>query len=174
MVTLPPLPGKGSDEGRRVGPIAERLADLEDVLLHHLGGDVGPRPEGLEDLLLGDEPIGVLDEVAEEAKRLGRHRDALAVAPEALVDGIETERVELLHGRGPREPAVPKLNAGLTPAGTETGPRGHRERPAANARQDWLGRGVRGSLRARLRTVGQYVHEEHTPGWPRLDQAHQG
>ncbi len=55
------------------------------------------RPDGLQDLFLCHQPIGMLDQEAEHVERLRRQRHTLVAAPQTVVDRVEPECVELLH-----------------------------------------------------------------------------
>ena len=56
--------GEGADKARLFGFVAERLTQLEDVSAKDFRLDVGFRPEGFEQLFLGDEASGMIDQVA--------------------------------------------------------------------------------------------------------------
>jgi hypothetical protein len=66
----------------RGGPrvVAQRPPDLADAYLQRTVADDDVVPDGAEQLLLGHEPAGVADEVAEDFERLGRQGDRLAAA----------------------------------------------------------------------------------------------
>src|SRR2546425_4261121 len=66
--------GKGLDERRPVGSVAQGLPDFQDVFLDDLRIDVSLRPDGLQDLFLCHQPIGMLDQEAEHVERLRRQR----------------------------------------------------------------------------------------------------
>src|SRR5262249_29882439 len=91
---------KGSNELRLIAAITEYLAYSQDVLLHDLGVDDGVGPQGFENLVLGDEPLVAVDEIAEQVESLRRQGDALVSAPQALVGRVESERLELFHRGG--------------------------------------------------------------------------
>src|SRR6266849_1107061 len=91
------------DEVRSPRWIIERPAEVEDLLLDGLRLDEGVRPGRIEQFAVGDQSAGVLHQVAQDFEALWRQQDALirprfAGAPEALVDAIETEGREQLHG----------------------------------------------------------------------------
>ncbi len=109
-----------ANELRLVAPVAEHLPDPEDVLLYHFLIHEGVGPQRLEDFVLRDDPPRVVDEVPQQVEGLRRERDALVAAPEAVIDGVEPERVELLH-RCPTH-GNPRIIASVT----KTGPRSDR------------------------------------------------
>ena len=78
-----PVPSavRGFDESRRPRVIFERLADLANGDLEHRIADEHARPDGVEQLLLRDQPPGTLRQVLQEGESLWgqRHRDGAAV-----------------------------------------------------------------------------------------------
>src|SRR4030095_14734078 len=89
---------KGADELRLVVSIAEHLSDSQDVLLDDLRIHEGIAPQCFENLFLGYEPIGMVDEISQEIERLRSERHALVAAPHTLIGDIETERMKPFHG----------------------------------------------------------------------------
>src|SRR6266436_9707844 len=79
----------GLDEHRVVAAITEDLADSEDVLLDEFRVHVRLRPQRLEDLVLGNDSIRVIDQIAKQIERLWPKRYALLPTPQAVVDGVE-------------------------------------------------------------------------------------
>jgi hypothetical protein len=65
----------GLDELRAPGVVAERLAELRDDPRQGVVGDCGPRPDAVENLLLGHHVRVRLDEQDEDVKRLGLELD---------------------------------------------------------------------------------------------------
>ena len=62
---------RGLDEPRRLGVVAERLAQLPDAVLQNGIGDERSGPHGVEQLLLRHELPGMLDQMRKHRKRLG-------------------------------------------------------------------------------------------------------
>ena len=81
----------GLDEARVLRLLAERLADLADTALEHLFADVGLGPHGVQELLLGHHPPGVLRQVAQHGEVLRPQEDLLRPPEQALVSCVETE-----------------------------------------------------------------------------------
>jgi hypothetical protein len=72
------------------------------MALEHFWLDKGVRPEGIEQFIMGYQPSRVFNQISQNTKSPGRHRDAfiisaVSVPPEALVHRIQPERRELLH-----------------------------------------------------------------------------
>src|SRR5258708_14544868 len=81
--------GYGFDEVRVLWIIAECVAYIEDAFLDRLRFDHSLAPYAFQQLLLCYQASGVFDEILQDGKRLGRHRNALvglhvADPPEAL------------------------------------------------------------------------------------------
>src|SRR6185437_9002392 len=98
--------GNGLDELRTGGVVPEELAQLQNIGAQDLGLDVGFRPESLEEFVVGDEALGIFNEVAQQGEGAGSEAEALAAAPETLIDGVELEVSKGLHclvGRTPGE-----------------------------------------------------------------------
>ena len=70
-----PALGNGLNEARRPDVVPQHLAQLEHVGPEHLGLYIGLRPERIEKLVMSNQAAGVLDQVAENGKRLGRQRN---------------------------------------------------------------------------------------------------
>jgi hypothetical protein len=98
-----PVPSSGQrlDERGLSRVVPENGSNLGDVALQNLRLNVRLWPEGFEDLVVGHESPGVLDEIPQHGKGLGCEKNALLgraiTTPEALVDGIEPERRKLSH-----------------------------------------------------------------------------
>ena len=88
--------GKGPDELRRFGAIAERTPDLQDVPAEDFRLHVRIRPDRAEQLIVSDEAPRVLDEILQHGERLGHQGDAGVSTPQALVRHVEAERIEHL------------------------------------------------------------------------------
>ena len=63
-------PWQGLNEQRPFGWIAQSFANIQDIFAKNLGLDVGSRPDCFQQFILGDQPSGVLDKVAEDRKGL--------------------------------------------------------------------------------------------------------
>jgi len=68
------------DEPRRTGIVAERLAQLRHGLRQGVFCDVGLGPQRVEQLLLGDERSGVVEQVKEQIQQLWREVNRLGAA----------------------------------------------------------------------------------------------
>ena len=79
------------DEHRLVSPITQDLADSENVLLDKFRVYLGLGPHRVEDLLLGNDPIRVPDQVAQQIERLRAERYALLPTLQAVIDGVESK-----------------------------------------------------------------------------------
>ena len=62
---------------------------------------IGFGPQVVEQFIMGNEPAGIFDQVRRMPNCLGGKRDLRALAPEALVLGIQPERLELFKA-GPQ------------------------------------------------------------------------
>src|SRR5258705_5728987 len=71
------------------------------MALQHLRLNICLRPQRLEELVLGHQSPGMLDEIPQHGKRLGCEKKALLsqaiTTPEALVDGVEPEGRKRSH-----------------------------------------------------------------------------
>ena len=96
-----PSPGQRLDEHGLPGVVPQNPSNGGDVALQNLRLNVSLRPERLEELSVGHQSPGVLDEIPQNGKGLGCQKNALfgraITTPEALVDGVEPERWELSH-----------------------------------------------------------------------------
>ena len=68
------------DEPRRTRIVAERLAQLRHGLRQGVFRDVGLGPQRVEQLLLGDERSGVVEQVKEQIQQLWREVNRLGAA----------------------------------------------------------------------------------------------
>jgi hypothetical protein len=92
-----PPPVHRLDEAGRLHVVAQRLPDLAQVRLEHRLAHMHPCPQGVEEVVLGDQTLRPLEEVAQDGKRLGLERDEMPSPPELLVGGVEAERGEGNH-----------------------------------------------------------------------------
>jgi hypothetical protein len=92
--------GDGLDEPGLPGVIVENFSQLEYVGAQDLWLDVGLGPEGIEQLVMGDESAGVFDEIAQNRERLAGEGDLYTLVPEALVCSVQRERLKFLHACG--------------------------------------------------------------------------
>src|SRR5688572_13749206 len=93
---------RGLDVTRPLGLVFERLPDLADAHLEGRVSDEDIGPGGVEQLLLGDEPSGPLDEIAQDVIGLRRHRNDPAVTGELTAGAVQrtpAERQRPLSGR---------------------------------------------------------------------------
>ena len=81
-------PMQGLDKTGRSGIVAQRFSDLLDLGLQRGVGNVGFRPNSFEQILLGDEPAGVCQEMLENGKSLWPEWDAFRVQPQTLVEQV--------------------------------------------------------------------------------------
>jgi hypothetical protein len=82
------------DVFRRPGVVPQRLPQLGDGLRQRVVGDVGVRPEGVEQVFLGDQLAGVIDEVEQEIEELRREIDRRTAPRDAVRRSIDTKRPE--------------------------------------------------------------------------------
>src|SRR6185437_1903633 len=90
--------GYGFDEAGVGGVVTEELAQLEHVGAEDLGLNVGFGPEGFEKLIMRDEALGVLDQIAKNGEGTRSEAEAPIFPPETLVGQIKTEFAKGLHG----------------------------------------------------------------------------
>jgi len=57
-------PGQGFDERGLPGGIAECATDVGDLIFQNFRLDVGGRPDGFQQLILGDQPPGAFDQIS--------------------------------------------------------------------------------------------------------------
>jgi hypothetical protein len=84
---------------RALGLIAQYLADLQDILSNAFRIDIGIWPERLKELVPRDQPVCVLDQVAQQVERLRRKGHARFLTPQTMVDRVEPEGLEYFHFR---------------------------------------------------------------------------
>lgn len=60
--------------------LLERTSDFEDALLYGLRLDMSAWPHCIEQFIVRHEASGLLDQVPQDRKRLGRQRDALIIS----------------------------------------------------------------------------------------------
>src|SRR5665213_4391092 len=85
------------DEPWSLRVVAQRLAQLQNVFAQDFGLDVGLGPNRFEQLLLGYQPSGVIDKVAQDRKHLGGQSDTGLAPPQTLVYGVQSERTKCFH-----------------------------------------------------------------------------
>ncbi len=79
------------DETRIAGVVAERLAELPYGHVENRVRDERVRPDGVEQLAFGDDLLGPIHQASKHQERLRPHGRALAVAPDAFGDQIDTQ-----------------------------------------------------------------------------------
>ena len=84
----------GLDVARLLRVVADCLADLRHDACERVVSDERARPDGLEDLLFGDDAVAMLDEELEKAKRLGLERLRYAVDQYAKRRRLDADRIE--------------------------------------------------------------------------------
>jgi hypothetical protein len=82
------------EEPRRGGIVAKRRPHLADADPHHAGADAQPRPHRREQLIAGDQPAGVLNQVAQNGERLVAQRHVPLAAMQMPGDAVEPELAE--------------------------------------------------------------------------------
>src|SRR6266581_282154 len=96
-----PSPGLRLDEDGLPRVVPQHRPNGGDVALQHLRLNIGLWPQRLEELIVGHQSPGVLDEIPQHGKSLGCQKNALLsqaiTTPEALVDGVEPEWRKLSH-----------------------------------------------------------------------------
>ncbi len=94
-------PWKRLDEFRVVARIAQGFANSQNIFLNDFGIYVRFGPQRIKNFILRHQPVRVLHQIAQHIERFRRQRHSLFPAPQAVVHGIEPERMELLHLRSP-------------------------------------------------------------------------
>jgi hypothetical protein len=156
--------GNRLDVLRRRRIVSKRLPQLGDRLRECVVGDVGARPQRIEQRFLGDELPGVVEQVEQQVEQLRRQVQRITVPGDAIRGAIDVKRTEAIGGwcqadildakRRERAPRVihgavghrfsGALRARLKPCPT-TGAHVHRIRPKSYGRSDPAGvRGNRG------------------------------
>ena len=98
-----PVPSAGQrlDENGFPRVVPQHRSNGGDVALQHLRLNICLRPQRLEELIVGHQSPGVLDEIPQHGKSLGCEKNALLgqaiTTPEALVDDVEPKRCKLSH-----------------------------------------------------------------------------
>jgi hypothetical protein len=81
--------------------ITQGLSNFQDVFLDDLRVYIRFRPKGFEYFILRYEPIRMLDKVAQYIKSLWGQRRTIFPVPQAVVNGVEPEGMELFHCAAP-------------------------------------------------------------------------
>jgi hypothetical protein len=90
-----------SDVSWRAGLITQRLAQIGDRLRHRVFGDVGARPDAVEQLFLGHELARAIDEKEQQIEQLRREIERFAGAGHPIRDAVGLEVPEAgAHGGG--------------------------------------------------------------------------
>src|SRR5262249_46012612 len=84
----------GLDELRRSGIVAERCPQLRDSLCQRIVGNIRTGPEGVEQLLLGHQRAGVIEEMQQQVEQLRREIQHLVATEHAVTRTIDGERTE--------------------------------------------------------------------------------
>ena len=95
--------------------VAQRPPDLHEALHQRVVGDGRVRPDGLHQLLLGDQPAGVPNEVGEDVEALRPEPDLAAVVQQRAARRIEDEAAE-----GRARTAPPAAERAIAPSGPFT------------------------------------------------------
>ena len=88
----------GLDVARVPGIVSNRAPELGDDAGERVVGDGGPFPDRVEELLLGNQAIGVVEQVAEHLERLRFELHQLVSPPHPFgreIDAYVTERQEI-------------------------------------------------------------------------------
>ena len=81
--------------------ITQSLTDAQNIFLDDLWVYIRFRPKGFKYFILRYEPIRMLDKVAQYIKSLRGERHTIFPVPQAVVNDVEPEGVELFHCAGP-------------------------------------------------------------------------
>jgi hypothetical protein len=92
--------GDGFDEAGLAGIVVEGFAQEADGAGEGAFGDGGVGPDGIEELLLANQAAAVLDQVEEQAERLGLEGEGRAVRDEAESGVVGLEAIEAEDQRG--------------------------------------------------------------------------
>jgi hypothetical protein len=90
------------DERLAGGPFPEQLPQDGDVVIEIVLLDRRVRPNGLQQLFLGDQPSGIFDQHPQRVEHLQAQWDGLAVAQQATLGNLEPKRPESVSLRGGR------------------------------------------------------------------------
>jgi hypothetical protein len=77
--------------------IAQRSPNLADALRQGVIGDRHIRPDGLDQLVLAHQPVGILDQIAKQLEGLGTELDLMAVGAQATGGEVQGESVETVY-----------------------------------------------------------------------------
>ncbi|HTY83568.1 MAG TPA: hypothetical protein VMB19_05090, partial [Silvibacterium sp.] len=77
--------------------VAEEFSELENIGSKYLRLYVGFGPEGFEEFVVGDQALGILNQIAENCERARGQRELLVAVPHTLVAKIKPEGSELSH-----------------------------------------------------------------------------
>ena len=75
-----PTPVQSLDKQRLLRRVLQRTSDFEDALLYGLRLDMSAWPHCIEQFIMRHEASGVLHQMAQDRKRLGRQQDALIIS----------------------------------------------------------------------------------------------
>src|SRR3569833_1045656 len=89
--------GDRLNEPRFPGVIIQDLPELQYVGAQHLRLHIGFRPQGIKQFIMGNQSPGIVNQVAQNRKRLTGKSDLCALMPEALNGSVQRKRLELLH-----------------------------------------------------------------------------
>ncbi len=90
-------PADGPDVALRFAVVAERAAGRLDAAGQCRLTDEASTPHGVEQLLLGHEPVMVADQLGQHVEHLGLDTDHLAVRAQLVALGVQYESVEPPH-----------------------------------------------------------------------------
>ena len=93
---IPPLRER-LNKCRLIGPIAQYLADFQDVFSDAFRIDIGLRPQRLQKFVLRNQAICVFDQVAQNIERLGGKRHTFIVTPQTVAHRVKPKRPECFH-----------------------------------------------------------------------------
>jgi len=82
----------GFDVARRVRRIGQRSAQVPNAARESRLAHCGVTPDGVEQLVFRDEPLGMLDEMAQDREHLRREIQKLLPAPRPLVFHLDANR----------------------------------------------------------------------------------
>lgn len=78
----------------RPGVIAQNLAQFADAAFEGRLAHMAVPPHGVEQLILADQPVRMCHQVAEYGKGLRPQRHRFTLPPQALIGGLQPERLE--------------------------------------------------------------------------------
>jgi hypothetical protein len=88
----------GLDKDRTVTAFAEDFPDLQNILSKNFRIYVCLGPDRFKQIVRRNEITRVLHEKSKHVKRLGGYRYSLFLAPQTVVQGVESKSVKRLHG----------------------------------------------------------------------------